>query len=94
MKLRKFFTQKDFPIGTLIAFEREHKVCRYKSTISPSPKYTTIGLVVNYPLPQNTSLIAVEWLANSWRVPFKEGEVMWMDINHEVFQDAIIQKVV
>ena len=91
MKLRKFFTQKDFPIGTLIAFEREHTVCRYDSTISPSPKYTTIGLVVGHPVTHN---IAVEWLANSWRVPFKEGEVMWMDINHEVFQDAIIQKAV
>lgn len=89
--MRKFFTQKDFPIGTLIAFEREHTVCRYKGTISPSAKYTTIGLVVDHPIVKN---IAVEWLSNSWRVPFEEGKVMWMHVDHEVFQDAIIQKAV
>ena len=86
---RKFFKLEDFPVGTLISFDREHTVFSLTGVISPSPKYTTIGLVVGHPRP---NCINVEWLSNSWHFPFKESSTSWMHIGHAIFQDAIIQK--
>jgi hypothetical protein len=86
---RKFFTHKDFPVGTLIAFDREHTVFSLTGVISPSPKYTTVGLVVGHPHKDN---INIEWISNSWHFPFKEGSTSWLHIRHDILQDAIIQK--
>ena len=86
---RKFFTHKDFPVGTLISFDREYTVLSSTGVISPSAKYTTVGLVIAHPHKNN---IDIEWISNSWYFPFEEGTTSWMNMSHTIFQDAIIQK--